>query len=150
MKFWIALLFLHLFLTTAFAASIHQPFKGKQTHEDVSAPKRAAGGPGGQPNRLYHWFGFAVGNLHNTYASWQQAPEWMKRTYQMEMEYLGGDIDSPLSGALKGLVESTVDYAKENPADALKMGQKIAQAANITPDKGMAFAQGFLDTARLE
>ncbi|KAL9967164.1 hypothetical protein ACROYT_G025340 [Oculina patagonica] len=38
MKFWIGLLFLHLFLTTAFAASIHEA--SKQSDFDVSGAKR--------------------------------------------------------------------------------------------------------------
>ncbi|XP_078375555.1 uncharacterized protein LOC144658926 [Oculina patagonica] len=147
MKFWIALLFLHLFLTTAFAASIHQPFKGKQRHDDDSAAKRVTSG---EPTSLYHWFGFAIGNLQNTYEAWKRAPAWMKASYKLEMEYLGGDIDSPLSGAVKGLIQGGIDYYKQEPAYAMKIGHVIAKAANITPDKGMAFAQGFLETAKFE
>jgi len=42
------------------------------------------------------------------------------------------------------------EYAKQNPADATQMGIKIAQTAGIKQEYGLAFASGFLGTARFE
>ncbi|KAL9970359.1 hypothetical protein ACROYT_G022717 [Oculina patagonica] len=131
--------FLHFTLLPSFKNLLRllnsdQPFKGKQRHDNDSAAKR----------------GFACGNLYNTHKAWERSPEWMKASYRLEMEYLGGDIDTPLKGALKGMIEGGVEYYKHNPTDAMQMGRDIAKVANITPDKGIAFAQGFMSTAKFE
>jgi len=59
-------------------------------------------------------------------------------------------VDTPLSGAVKGLIEGGKEYFKQNPADAMKMGAYIANVAKITPDQGIAFSKGFLETAMRE
>lgn len=48
------------------------------------------------------------------------------------------------------MIEGGVEYYKHNPTDAMQMGRDIAKVANITPDKGIAFAQGFMSTAKFE
>jgi len=40
------------------------------------------------------------------------------------------------------------EYTKQNPTDATQMGIQIAQSAGIKLDYGLAFASGFLGTAR--
>ena len=54
------------------------------------------------------------------------------------------------SGALKGAVNAVAEFAKQYPADAAQMGVKIAQSAGIKQEYGLAFASGFLGTARFE
>ncbi|XP_068746279.1 uncharacterized protein [Montipora capricornis] len=99
-------------------------------------------------NWLYRWFGYASGNVYRINKEWKQEPEWLKASYRLEMEYLSGDIDTPLKAAAKALIEGTGVYAKMYPLDAAQMGKEIAKIANITPAKGLAFAQGFVDSAK--
>lgn len=58
--------------------------------------------------------------------------------------------DTITSCALKGAVNAVAEFAKQNPADASQMGIKIAQSAGIKQEYGLAFASGFLGTARFE
>ena len=59
-------------------------------------------------------------------------------------------IDTPLSGAAKGLFEGGKEYFKQNPADAIEMGKNIADILKIKPEQGIAFATEFMKTAFLK
>lgn len=59
------------------------------------------------------------------------------------------NLASLYGGALKGAVDAAAQFAKENPRDAAKMGAQIANSAGISPEYGISFASGFLETADL-
>ncbi|KXJ07984.1 uncharacterized protein LOC110249587 [Exaiptasia diaphana] len=99
---------------------------------------------------FFKWFGSLSGRFYNTHQEWQKLPEWAKQHYRIEAEQHCGDIDTFFSGAMKGLAEGTVEYAKMCPEEAAKMGADVANKVGLKPENGVEFAEGFLSTAKLE
>ncbi|CAH3135865.1 unnamed protein product, partial [Porites lobata] len=106
--------------------------------------------------------GSLTGRFYNTHQEWSKAPDWVKQQYENEQQQHCGDISnyqihhfpylnlaSLYGGALKGAVDAAAQFAKENPRDAAKMGAQIANSAGISPEYGISFASGFLETADL-
>lgn len=100
--------------------------------------------------KIFKELGSITGKFYNTHQAWSQAPEWVKEHYKIEEQQHCGDIETIVSGALKGAVYAAAEYAKEYPTDAAKMGMKIAKSAGIEQEYGVAFASGFLGTANLK
>ncbi|XP_068743126.1 uncharacterized protein [Montipora capricornis] len=99
---------------------------------------------------IFKGLGSVTGRFYNSHQEWQKAPVWVKEHYKLEEQQHCGDITTIPSGALQGAVNAVAELAKQNPTDATQMGIKIAQTAGIKPEYGLAFASGFLGTARFE
>lgn len=100
--------------------------------------------------KIFKGLGSVTGRFYNCHQDWQKAPNWVKEHYKLEEQQHCGDIDSIPSGALKGALNAVAEYTKLYPIDATQMGIKIAQAAGIKQEYGLAFASGFLGTAHFE
>ncbi|KAJ7382648.1 hypothetical protein OS493_033704 [Desmophyllum pertusum] len=63
---------------------------------------------------------------------------------------LASDNATITGGAMKGAIDAVGEIAKQHPTDAAAVGRDIAKSAGIKDEYGLAFASGFLGTAKFE
>ncbi|XP_078373078.1 uncharacterized protein LOC144656706 [Oculina patagonica] len=100
--------------------------------------------------KIFKGLGIVTGKFYNTSQDWKNAPTWVKQTYEVEQQQHCGDISSISGGAIHGALDAVAEIAKQNPQEAAVLGMEVARKAGVKEEHGLAFASGFLETAKLK